>query len=94
MPHATNNRRLSPLTHDVVTFSAFYHQLPPIVGHRTWSALHGVAAVRRHVPEKPVQNDWTFEQMLNLGRGAQPIRRHRCGYSFFARASARRDPDA
>jgi len=48
----------------VVTFSAFYHQLPPIVGHRTWSALHGVAPVRRHVPEKPVQSDWTFEQML------------------------------
>lgn len=35
-----------------------------IVGHRTWSALHGVAAIRRHVPEKPVQRDWTFEQML------------------------------
>jgi hypothetical protein len=40
--------------------------LPPdgVVGPRTWNALHGVARQPRQVPERPIQRDWSFEQML------------------------------
>ena len=35
-----------------------------IVGARTWNALHGVGDGVRQSPERPIQHDWSFEQML------------------------------